>query len=153
MNFPQSSPNGRRVFVACLLSFLLSISPLAAVAATMKSSVARASQPVVPAPSSAPAQPKKEEIVHQTGEVSTTDSFLSLFAPVGTPTIVATKVDAFPDHSNGGKARPGDAITYTVTITNTGTGDATGVQFNDAIDPNTTFVPGSTTTQPIAVDD
>jgi Bacterial Ig domain/Calx-beta domain len=65
------------------------------------------------------------------------------------PTIVATKTDAFPVHPSG-KADPGDTITYTVTVSNTGTGDATGVTFNDSVDPNTTLVPGSVNTQPIA---
>jgi hypothetical protein len=68
------------------------------------------------------------------------------------PNITATKVDAFPDPNSDGKAEPGETITYTVTITNSGT-DATGVQFNDTIDPNTTLVNGSTATQPIAVPD
>ena len=38
-------------------------------------------------------------------------------------------------------------------ITNTGAADATNVVFNDTIDPNTTLVPGSVNTQPIAVSD
>src|SRR5215216_5548667 len=41
------------------------------------------------------------------------------------PSITATKADAFPSHPSG-KAEPGDAITYTVQINNSGT-DATGV--------------------------
>lgn len=69
------------------------------------------------------------------------------------PAITATKTDSFPDPDNDGKAVPGDTITYTVTVTNTGTADATNVVFNDTIDPNTTLVPGSVNTQPIALDD
>ena len=68
------------------------------------------------------------------------------------PLITATKSDAFPDPDNDGKAVPGDTITYTVQINNGGT-DATGVQFNDTVDANTTFVPGSVTTTPVAFDD
>ncbi len=67
------------------------------------------------------------------------------------PLITATKSDAFPSHPSG-KAEPGDTITYTVQINNSGT-DATGVVFNDTVDANTTFVPGSITTTPVAVDD
>jgi uncharacterized repeat protein (TIGR01451 family) len=59
------------------------------------------------------------------------------------PVITATKVDSFADLNMDGKAEPGATITYTVTITNTGTTDATDVVFNDTVDPNTTFVPGS----------
>jgi hypothetical protein len=69
------------------------------------------------------------------------------------PVITATKVDAFPDPDADGKAAPGATITYTVTVSNTGTGDATNVQFNDSVDTNTTLVPGSISTQPIAVND
>jgi uncharacterized repeat protein (TIGR01451 family) len=42
---------------------------------------------------------------------------------------------------------------YTVTVSNTGTTDATNVVYNDTIDAHTTLVPGSITTQPIAVND
>src|SRR5438270_5609052 len=69
------------------------------------------------------------------------------------PNITATKVDAFPDPNADGKADPGETITYTVTISNTGTADATNVAFSDTVDANTTLVPGSITTQPIAVAD
>jgi uncharacterized repeat protein (TIGR01451 family) len=67
------------------------------------------------------------------------------------PLISATKQDAFPSHPSG-KAEPGDTITYTVQVTNSGT-DATGVVYSDTVDPNTTFVPGSITTTPVAIDD
>jgi hypothetical protein len=69
------------------------------------------------------------------------------------PGITATLVDAFPDPNLNGKAEPGDTITYTATISNTGTSDATGVTFTDSVDTNTTLVPGSVQTQPIAIDD
>ncbi len=68
------------------------------------------------------------------------------------PLITATKKDAFPDPDNDGNAAPGATITYTVQINNSGT-DATGVVFNDTVDANTTFVPGSITTTPVAIDD
>src|SRR2546423_3424293 len=60
-----------------------------------------------------------------------------------TPIITATKTDSFPDPNADGKADPGETITYTVTIANTGTADATGVQFSDSVDNNTTLVPSS----------
>lgn len=69
------------------------------------------------------------------------------------PSITATKVDSFPDPDGDNKAEPGQTITYTVTITNSGPDDATNVQFNDTVDPNTTLVPGSVQTQPRAADD
>src|ERR1043165_563595 len=70
----------------------------------------------------------------------------------GTPAIVASKVDAWDDSATpDGKAEPGQTITYTVTIQNTGTGDATGVTFTDSVDTNTTLVGGSVQAQPLAV--
>jgi hypothetical protein len=70
------------------------------------------------------------------------------------PNITATKVDSWDDSATpDGKAEPGQVITYTVTITNTGDADATGVTFSDTVDPNTTLVPGSVQTQPVAVAD
>jgi hypothetical protein len=71
-------------------------------------------------------------------------------APVvfAAPVIVATKVDAFPVHPSG-KAEPGDVVSYTVTISNTGDMDATGVTFTDNVDTNTTLNAGSVNTQPI----
>ncbi|WP_421800255.1 Calx-beta domain-containing protein [Haliscomenobacter sp.] len=49
---------------------------------------------------------------------------------------------------------PGDILRYTVVISNAGGAmDATGVQFSDQIDPNTTLVPNSLMSGPIAVDD
>ncbi|HEX8187580.1 MAG TPA: Ig-like domain-containing protein, partial [Pyrinomonadaceae bacterium] len=68
------------------------------------------------------------------------------------PLISATKSDAFPDPDNDGKAVPGDTITYTVQVNNGGT-DAAGVVFSDTVDANTTLVPGSVTTTPVAIDD
>src|SRR5512132_409495 len=49
----------------------------------------------------------------------------------------ATKVDSWDDSViPNGKAEPGQTITYTVTITNSGPDPATGVSFTDTIDPN-----------------
>jgi uncharacterized repeat protein (TIGR01451 family) len=68
------------------------------------------------------------------------------------PALTATKVDSFADPDGDGKAEPGQTITYTVTVTNNGA-DAANVVFNDTVDPNTTLVPGSVQTQPVAAND
>ena len=68
------------------------------------------------------------------------------------PNITATKTDSFPDADADGKAAPGETITYDVNITNSGS-DATGVNFNDTIDPNTTLVGGSLKVSPLAFAD
>jgi uncharacterized repeat protein (TIGR01451 family) len=75
----------------------------------------------------------------------------ALAAPL-VPSLTATKTDSFADPDGDGKAEPGDTITYTVTVTNNGT-DAANVQFSDTVDPNTTLVPGSVATQPMASND
>ena len=72
--------------------------------------------------------------------------------PLLAPTVTATKTDSFPDPDNNNQADPGETLTYTVNIGASGE-DATGVTFTDTVDPNTTFVPGSLTATPVAVDD
>jgi uncharacterized repeat protein (TIGR01451 family) len=66
---------------------------------------------------------------------------------------VNTTVTATKTHTPSGNRAPGDTLTYTVVITNTGAADATGVSFTDTIDPNTTLVPGSVNSSPIAFND
>ena len=58
------------------------------------------------------------------------------------PNVSGTKAAAFPPN-NDASARPGDTITYTIGVSNTGSSDATGVQVADTIDPNSTFVNNS----------
>ena len=52
------------------------------------------------------------------------------------------------DTNGNGRANMGDTIRYTVLITNTGPSDATGVTFDDTIDPNTTLVNGPNVGRP-----
>src|SRR5215204_907535 len=68
------------------------------------------------------------------------------------PAITATKTDSFPDSDMDGKAAPGETITYDVNLTNNGT-DATGVNFTDTIDSNTTLVGCSLQVSPLAFAD
>jgi HYR domain/Bacterial Ig domain len=67
------------------------------------------------------------------------------------PAITATKSHMLAPGDT--QADPGDTLTYSVIITNSGTSDATGVNFSDTIDPNTTLVAGSVIASPIAIDD
>jgi uncharacterized repeat protein (TIGR01451 family) len=73
--------------------------------------------------------------------------------PPSAAIVSATKTDSFPDPDGDGKAEPGETITYDVNVSNTGAADATGVVFNDTIDPNTTLVPGSLRVSPLAFAD
>ena len=86
---------------------------------------------------------------------------LARFSPMGraaraalfVPAMTATNQDAITTDVDGdGRADPGDTITYTVVINNTGT-DATGVNFGDVLDNNMTLVPGSINVTPITVND
>ncbi|MEZ4903418.1 MAG: Ig-like domain-containing protein [Spirosomataceae bacterium] len=88
--------------------------------------------------------------ISQTNETRLTQSGGMLLAP----SVTATKTDQLVGTDNGTTGpTPGDVIEYTVTITNAGMDDATGVNFTDTIDPNTTLVPGSVKSAPIAVKD
>src|SRR5438270_1181947 len=53
----------------------------------------------------------------------------------------------------GTKKNPGDTIPYTISISNTGSADATGVTLTDATPTNTTDVGGSLAASPVGVDD
>ena len=68
-------------------------------------------------------------------------------------TVTASKVATLVvDNDGDGRADPGDTIQYTVTITNTGTADATGVSFSDTLDAHTTLVAGSLGSTPVLAD-
>ncbi|KIO51207.1 Ig-like domain-containing protein, partial [Flavobacterium hibernum] len=65
------------------------------------------------------------------------------------PTVTITNAVAV---NGGGNAAPGSQLDFTITINSTG-GDATGITFQDILDSNLTFVPGSLKVTPIAADD
>ncbi len=69
------------------------------------------------------------------------------------PTITATLTDAFIGGDGDGKADPGETIEYTAVITNSAAEDATGVTYDNTIDPNTTLVGGSLAASPVASND
>src|SRR5215207_4855099 len=114
-----------RTFVACLITSLMVLSPLAPFAAAAP----KASRPIANLPSVNP-DPASPLV----------------------PDISATKTHSFPDPDMDGKAAPGETITYDVNITNNGT-DASDVNFTDTIDTNTTLVPGSLKVSPLAFPD
>lgn len=63
------------------------------------------------------------------------------------PFVTATLTDSFADSNGNGRAAAGEEVTYTATIANSGTSDATNVSFTNTIDANTTLVPGSVQVQ------
>jgi len=69
------------------------------------------------------------------------------------PTITAVKTATLSTDANGnGVVNPGDVLTYTVTVNNTGT-DALNTVFTDVLNSNLTLVPGSVNASPIATND
>lgn len=71
----------------------------------------------------------------------------NLVAP--SPTVTITNAVAV---NGGGNAVPGSQLDFTITISSAGA-DATGITFQDILDSNLTFVPGSLKVTPIATDD
>jgi uncharacterized repeat protein (TIGR01451 family) len=74
------------------------------------------------------------------------------------PSLSATKTGildttAGGDLNGNGIINPGDRLTYTVTINNNGADAATGVNFSDTIDQNTSEVANSLIVSPIAVNE
>ncbi len=66
---------------------------------------------------------------------------------------VTVQLTALKEVSPTGAVSPGTLLTYTITITNTGTVAATSMTLTDAIPANTTYVAGSTTLNAVAVAD
>ena len=62
-------------------------------------------------------------------------SVLTTAVPPGTITITKTVQDA----THGGSAEPGEPLTYTITLSNSGGGDVTGYGVTDPLDPNLVF--------------
>ncbi|MBK8965402.1 MAG: hypothetical protein IPM36_01740 [Lewinellaceae bacterium] len=77
-----------------------------------------------------------------------------LEAVVANPAITATQTDALnPDNATPNAANPNDGIRYTVTVSNNGTGPATGTQLTVSPDALTDLVGGSFKTSPVAMPD
>jgi hypothetical protein len=124
---PDPQLRNAKVFTALLIAFVILVTPVLPVMAAAARHAKSNSSGTNPAASEA----------------------LKPHAPAPT-TIEASKTDSFPDPNNDGKAEPGDTITYDVNVKNSGAVDATGVNFTDTIDPNTTLVPGSLRVSPLA---
>ncbi|HZG54392.1 MAG TPA: Ig-like domain-containing protein, partial [Pyrinomonadaceae bacterium] len=136
---PTPSFSNSRAFLASLLTCIMLVAPLTPVGfAAAKTAVpvqskskSAAKQPAAPkADSPAAAQRQKEQP--------------AVPLAVG---ITATKTD---NRTAAQPVGPTNTINYTVTITNNGTTDALDVLLTDQIDSNTTLVPGSIQSTPLA---
>jgi uncharacterized repeat protein (TIGR01451 family) len=67
--------------------------------------------------------------------------------------IVANKSQVVVDQFGGASPIPGARINYTIAVSATATGSATGVDFIDNIPANTTYVPGTLTLNSAALTD
>lgn len=149
---PSSNRRNLRTFIASLLAYVLVTSQLAPVAMAFNGSADRRA----PAGTSDIERKKTSEAPQQESVVG---SFGPVPAPLRlttaglAPIITATKVDSFPDPDGDGRVSPGQTITYSVTINNTGPDPALNLTLNDTVDPNTTIVGGSAVSTPIAFDD
>ena len=137
-----------RTFLASLLTYMLLTSQLAPMA--FAANAAKGSAP-------RNAEAKNAEVVSEKSAV-TSERFAPVPVPLAAPAavapiITATKVDSFADSDGDGKAEPGEIITYSVTLTNTGPDPALNLTLNDTVDANTTLIAGSATSTPIGVGD
>ena len=155
MKFTTSTTERRsiRTFVASLLTYLMLTSQLAPLALGFNGSsnrnLAKSSVTV-----DSPSRPT---------DVATNAKRNNDYAPVPKPLVVsslavapiisATKVDSFADGDGDLKAEPGEVITYSITLTNTGPDPALNLTLNDTVDPNTTIVGGSVHSTPIGFGD
>ena len=155
MKFITSTPERRsmKTFVASLLTYLMLTSQLAPLALGFNGSsnrnLAKSSVTV-----DSPSRPT---------DVATSAKRNNDFAPMPKPLVVsslavapiisATKTDSFADGDGDLKAEPGEIITYSITLTNTGPDPALNLTLNDTVDPNTTIVGGSVHSTPIASND
>lgn len=80
----------------------------------------------------------------RTDDPATTTGGDATVTPVtAAPRLAVTKTDVVVVDTGTAGASPGDTLLYTITITNTGNGAATGVSLADIVDANLTLVPGS----------
>ena len=150
MNSTSTNPRQSfsRVFVASILSFAILIMPFAQLAAATKQRSEIRNRKSDKTPVASPIVSEGASATNLNPPIA--EPAPQPLTPIGS--VTATLAGAITtDADADGKADPGvDTITYTATITNNTGGDISGLQFNDTIDPHTSFVAGSAVA---AVDD
>jgi CSLREA domain-containing protein len=143
----DATPSNLRVFIVCLLTFAFLTTPMAAMAGTRGTGGSR--------------EPVNKRTAGETTKAAAKDVFANP-APVfaASPIISASMTDSIENDDGDNKIDPTNGvpatterIAYSTTITNSGTVDATGVQFTDTIDSHTTLINGTLNVSPLAGDD
>ncbi|MBI4319404.1 MAG: DUF11 domain-containing protein [Chloroflexi bacterium] len=70
---------------------------------------------------------------------------ITVSGPTATPTPTFWDLSSSTKAASSTTANPGDILTYTITIVNTGNGVASGVRMTDRVPANTTYAEGSVT--------
>lgn len=145
---PSPSPGNMRAFTSCLLSFLLLVTPLAALATSMKSATNVADS------RGAKSEPHREhnEVNNENSPHKSSKGLFNLFMAAASP-VTASMADSFPDPNGDGLVDKGETITYTTTITNIQGSQLDNVEFQDTPDSNTSLVAGSIHASPVAFND
>src|SRR6266849_628799 len=158
-SIPQT-PSHAKTFIACLLSFMLFITPITALAPTAGSSPTV--KKGVPNDAQSKTQLAEAELfVNKPVEMSALPAARPEPAPepmappvpiVGSVTATMSAALTVTENNGDGKADPGDTINYTVQLGNTSGSDGTGITFSDTIDTHTTLVGGTLNSTPVAFD-
>jgi len=130
----QWTPRNLRSFVSAVCAFAILIMPFAQMAAATRGNQG------------------SEFRYHQPAKSLKTGDPIEAAPPAGLASVATTLTDNRPS-TDPLVASPGDTIHYTAVISNTGGADATGVQFNDDVDANTTVVTSSVKMSPVALAD
>ncbi len=148
-----------KVFFACLLSFNIFITPIAAIAATIKPEVrsqksedkARGSNKA--AADDIFAKPLEEKSGSSLPGALAEPAPQPIAPPPAVSDVTATLTATLTGTANNGdgKADPGDTISYTAVLSSSGAG-ATGLSFSNPLDSHTTIVGGTLNSTPVTFD-
>ncbi|HEV2802033.1 MAG TPA: lamin tail domain-containing protein [Pyrinomonadaceae bacterium] len=136
---PKTSLSNSRAFLASLLTCIILVTPLTPIgfASTSRTAPAQSKGAAKQSPATK-ANPPADAAARRQKDQTVTPSAVG---------ITASKTD---NRTTSQPVGPTNTINYTITITNSGSTDALGVVLNDMIDANTTLVPGSIQSTPLA---
>ena len=155
MKYNTSTPHRRniRTFVASLLTYVMLTGQLAPLALGFNRSLATSPEKSSAIVESRTRPSEAAPSVRKNDFSAPVPVPLSSAPMAVAPIISATKTDSFADSDFDGKAEPGEIITYSITVTNTGPDPATNLTLNDTVDPNTTLIGASVHSTPIGFSD